>query len=214
MLNIIRRNKFTFIAFLLLWTSFLVWVLMQGKKESFLLINLNHTEVLDVLIPSSTYLGDGIFAVVLGLLLMFKNYRASFVVLTAFLVSGILAQFLKLVVFPDMLRPLAFFEELGIDIHTIEGIKMRRHYSFPSGHTTSAFSKFMSLIILFQKNWLSAILLLLACLAGYSRIYLGQHFPEDVLFGSMIGTSIAILSVNYWERSKWKFLDSKPFNKQ
>lgn len=59
-------------------------------------------------------------------------------------------------------------------------------YSFPSGHTTAAFAMagiFSSL------GWpVSAVAWLLATLVGVSRMYLGHHYPLDVLTGAVIGT--------------------------
>lgn len=201
-----KENKAVWLVFALIWISFFIWVMTFGKQDSFLLINLFHFPILDTLIPYSTYLGDGFFAIFVVLLLGFKNYRSTFIVLTSFLVSGALAQFFKGVVFPDMLRPIAYFEQFGLDIHTIDGITMRRMYSFPSGHTTSAFALFFSLIILIKNKGLHFLFLGMAILAAYSRIYLGQHFPEDVLAGSVLGTTVAIFTYFFWQKPKWKFL--------
>jgi undecaprenyl-diphosphatase len=65
-------------------------------------------------------------------------------------------------------------------------------HSFPSGHTTAAFSVIMPLIC---HNPAGAFLLLpLAFSVGISRIYLGLHYPTDVLAGMMLGISAGFLS--------------------
>lgn len=66
-------------------------------------------------------------------------------------------------------------------------------FSFPSGHTSAAFlmasllGYFFPALILPLYTWASAV--------GVSRIFLGVHFPTDVLVGSTIGTGIALISL-------------------
>lgn len=69
-------------------------------------------------------------------------------------------------------------------------------YSFPSGHTNAAFCMASSLSIAIPI--LSPVLILAASAIGFSRIYLGVHYPTDVLIGAMlafISTSIAMLLI-------------------
>jgi membrane-associated phospholipid phosphatase len=64
-------------------------------------------------------------------------------------------------------------------------------YSFPSGHTATAFCIYLILCLLMKKKWWVFIGFIIAALIGYSRIYLAQHFPVDVGGGIII----AIISV-------------------
>lgn len=67
-------------------------------------------------------------------------------------------------------------------------------YSFPSGHTSSAFSTATSLSIAFKKWYVVAPAFTYASLVGYSRMYLGVHYPGDVLAGAAVGCASAYLS--------------------
>ncbi|PTX65051.1 undecaprenyl-diphosphatase [Melghirimyces profundicolus] len=67
-----------------------------------------------------------------------------------------------------------------------------RDYSFPSGHTTAAFS--VAIVWVLHAPWLIWLLLPLAAGVGLSRIYLGLHYPTDVAVGAWLGTVFAIIS--------------------
>ncbi|WP_294182660.1 phosphatase PAP2 family protein [uncultured Sphingobacterium sp.] len=64
-------------------------------------------------------------------------------------------------------------------------------YSFPSGHTSSAFATASALSRAYSKWYVVAPSLLWASSVGYSRMYLGVHFPTDVLAGAALGTGAA-----------------------
>ncbi|MCJ8013295.1 phosphatase PAP2 family protein [Paenibacillus sp. KQZ6P-2] len=71
-----------------------------------------------------------------------------------------------------------------------------KDHSFPSGHTTAAFSLAIPLI-LGHPEWI-CLFLPLSLLVGVSRIYLGLHYPSDVFAGAVIGTSVAAATVALW----------------
>lgn len=79
-------------------------------------------------------------------------------------------------------------------------------YSFPSGHTTTAFATATSLSICFPKWYVIAPSFLWAGAVGYSRMDLGVHYPSDVLAGAIIGSGSAYLSyyLNRWVNKKTK----------
>jgi membrane-associated phospholipid phosphatase len=98
-------------------------------------------------------------------------------------------------------RPATVLESMGIlsDINLVEGVQLLRgSTSFPSGHTAGAFCIWTLLAFRFVGNHIAQILCLTtAFLVGVSRVYLIQHFPEDALFGSAIGLTIAVV-VHYY----------------
>ena len=75
-------------------------------------------------------------------------------------------------------------------------------YSFPSGHTSAAFSLATSISLEFPKWYVIAPSMLWAGTVGYSRMYLGVHYPSDVLVGALIGagTSYLCYKANKWLR--------------
>jgi undecaprenyl-diphosphatase len=60
-------------------------------------------------------------------------------------------------------------------------------YSFPSGHTSSAFSTATSLTLAFPKWYVAIPAFSYAGAVGYSRLDLGVHYPSDVLAGALLG---------------------------
>lgn len=83
--------------------------------------------------------------------------------------------------------------------------------SFPSGHTSQAFSTATALFIAWPKWYVAVPAFGWATTVGYSRMYLGVHYPSDVLAGALVGAGSAWLTykANYWlhARHKAKRLD-------
>lgn len=76
----------------------------------------------------------------------------------------------------------------------IQSTHFERDSSFPSGHTSNAFATATSLSLSFKKWYVTVPAYLWAASAGYSRLYLGQHYPTDVLAGAAVGVGSALLS--------------------
>lgn len=73
-------------------------------------------------------------------------------------------------------------------------------YSFPSGHTSTAFATATSLSIAYPKWYVIVPSFVWASGVGYSRMHLGVHYPSDVFGGAIIGSGSAYLS---YKMNKW-----------
>ena len=65
--------------------------------------------------------------------------------------------------------------------------------SFPSGHTSNAAAFFTALAVEFKKRPLYILSAILIVLVGLSRLYLGVHWPSDVLVGAVLGICISLI---------------------
>src|ERR1051326_5967366 len=77
-------------------------------------------------------------------------------------------------------------------------------YSFPSGHTSSAFATATALSLAYPKWYVIAPSFLWAGAVGYSRMELGVHYPTDVLAGALIGAASSFLMWKADERMAGK----------
>jgi membrane-associated phospholipid phosphatase len=143
-------------------------------------------------------LGDGWFAVAIAIILFFSKKRyLALMILSSFALSGIITQVLKF--FFDEARPAYYLAKTSYP-YFIDGVTLHQLHSFPSGHTTSAFALAATLGFAAKNKNYSILFLLMAALAGYSRIYLGQHFMNDVLAGSIVGMLSAVFCWIYLEK--------------
>ena len=71
-------------------------------------------------------------------------------------------------------------------VHIVNG-KCGGQYGFISSHASNVFGLAFLLLLWIRKWWFSASMIFWASLVGYSRIYLGVHYPGDVLFGAIWG---------------------------
>lgn len=170
-------------------------------------VNRRNGPLADLLFPYITYLGDGAFFVAVCLLLLLYRQRVGVMALASFALSSLSSLFLKSIVFPNSPRPLLFFEHSAYQYHIIKGLDIYSYNSFPSGHTTTAFAMFGLLAFLDKHKGRGLVLLSLAILTGYSRVYLFQHFVEDVYAGSLVGTISSILV--YLSLQKWTFIKDR-----
>jgi len=195
--NNCRSYFIGYFIFISLATAFL---LKLGKANSFIYLNSFHSNWLDHFFTFYTYIGDGVFSIIISLLfLMLKRWKDALMIFLAYSLSGIASQIIKnLVIAP---RPISYFKT-GEYQHFIKGIITHTSASFPSGHTTSAFALSLTLALILQNKKWNIPLLGMAILTGYSRIYLGQHFLLDVIAGSILGTTFSVVVFHFMNKIK------------
>lgn len=183
--TVLYRNFGFFIGYLIFFFFLLTFYILTSKSGGFLLINSHHNQEMDDFFMLITNAGNGLFilAVITWMIVRQKQIWA-WQTGVSFLASGLIVQLFKHIIYSP--RPKAFFQSAA-SIHVIQGVTCTGSSSFPSGHTTSIFALATLLAIYAtDKKW-GIFFLFIAILTGFSRIYLSQHFPLDVLVGSLIG---------------------------
>ena len=195
--GLIKNNIFFFLSFLLLCILSCYILFTYDKQSDFILLNSYHSALLDKIFIFFTALGNGWLMIIVGLLCFFlKKKKLPFLILSSFLLSGLIAQILKY--FIDEARPGILLEHTNYQ-YFIKDVTLHSNASFPSGHTASAFA-FAAVLAFYCKNkWLAIPLFMYACLVGYSRIYIGDHFLNDVLAGAVIGVISGVVCYLFLE---------------
>lgn len=212
MLKSIKHCPLFFIFLLLLFIIGISFCAGTSKLDSFTSLNFYHPAWLDRLFSYYTLMGDGVICMIAVLLLFFfKKKKAALILFTAYLTSGLIVQLLKRIIAQP--RPSLYFDQISFHYdHFVDGTEPLRSGSFPSGHTASAFAMATVLVLCLKKKKISLLCLLTAALVGYSRIYLGQHFLQDVIAGGITGCIFALLSYFLIQQAK-PFKFAKAFRK-
>tara|TARA_B100000609_G_scaffold54344_1_gene42331 strand:- start:2908 stop:3528 length:621 start_codon:yes stop_codon:yes gene_type:complete len=173
------------------WFLGALFLLFQDKLDFQKKINQMGNPVLDLVMRNLTYAGDGLFAVLVFIVLLFIRIKTALIALISFALTAGIVQLLKHTVFDTMKRPYYFLQS-DVNFRIIEDFTYHSSNSFPSGHSASIFA--ICTVIAYQyKSKLSIQLLLvvIAVLVALTRVYLCQHFLQDIIAGSLIGTLIS-----------------------
>ena len=203
------NRNLTYMIYCLLFAILLsFYCILYSKPDGFLLINRFHTGPLDAFFIMFTNLGNGLF--VIGLMvIMISRKKFGWTIQTgiSFLVSGLVVQLFKRLAHCP--RPRLFFGPN--EIHFIHGITGTGYGSFPSGHTTTIFALTTLLSFYFPGRKSGLFFFLIAALTGFSRIYLSQHFPVDILGGLVTGVLISVVVYSYMPHEKFdrKFMKNE-----
>ena len=206
-MRVILKNNVSFlIPYLIYIILGAIVLIINTKIDLHLTFNAFHTPFFDTFFSYFTHLGDGVIALLTVIILFTIKYRYALIAGLANLIAAIITQGLKLTVYSDVVRPKKFFEGVH-ELYFIPGVDNHLYNSFPSGHSTCAFSLYFSLALFVESRALKALFFIVALLCGYSRIYLSQHFFEDVYAGSLIGLSVTIVTYYFIQKSKRPWLD-------
>ncbi len=183
----------SFLIYLIFLLTGFWLIFLYPKGEILLKINHYHHPVLDLIFKCLTFFGDGMFFLIILLILLFRKIKYSLLFFLTGIFQGLLIYFAKKVMFNGIVRPVKFFE--GVEsLYLVPGVEVHSYNSFPSGHTATAFSIAILIAIINRNQFYSGLVMIVALLAAFSRVYLVQHFFMDIYFGSLIGVFTAIFS--------------------
>jgi membrane-associated phospholipid phosphatase len=139
-----------------------------------------------------TYAGDGILLVVCGFVIILVKPRYWLLVTVSLTIPSLITQLLKHFVFENEYRPVVMMKNIH-SLYFVPGVEMNQFNSFPSGHTTAAFSLYTLLALLTPSKKIGFLWVIIAALVSISRVYLLQHFWVDIMTGALIGGILTTL---------------------
>jgi membrane-associated phospholipid phosphatase len=162
------------------------------------------TPALDIFFQGITLLGEDNFLIVMAVAIYWcYDKRLGFRLGVLYCLSLVLNNVIKEAVKAP--RPIGMEGIRSLSVETATG------YSFPSGHTQGVTTFWTALAQGFHRRWLYVVALAVITLVGFSRLYLGVHYPEDVLWGAVFGIAVTVLAgpaLNALENNRpalWKF---------
>ena len=156
--------------------------------------------ILDPIMVFITHLGDkGLFWIVLTLLLLcFRKTRKAGVTSAISMLIGLIVVNLILKNWIARIRPYVKIEDLVLMI------EQQKDFSFPSGHACNSLACAWVLFRCMKKQY-GVPALVLAILITLSRIYVGVHYPTDIIVGAAIGVAAAELAIVIVKALKKRF---------
>lgn len=204
-INLILRYE-NYTIRLALWSRKGAYIVLQGIQqldESLLCWIAEHWRVdwLNPLVIAYTSLGNAglCFIGIALLLVVFRKTRRSGATALTAMGLGLLVTNLTIKPLITRPRPWVAMEDF------VSLVTSSDPHSFPSGHTTAAFAFGVALLLTLPQKWAKAAAIIAAALMGLSRLYVGVHFPTDVLAGAVIGTVCGVLAsrITLWVRDAW-----------
>lgn len=192
-LKLLLQQHRTYFAVFVVWLVVLLFFQLQYTQNQLsIAVNGIHSPILDFICQYGTHIGDGLFAAVVGLLILWKKRELFWWAMLCFYAPALVTQLLKHTVFANHLRPIMHVGT-NPNLHLVDGVTIHQFNSFPSGHSTSAFAMFLFLHLITSNKKLGLLFFALAVFAAFTRVYLLQHFTEDVFAGSLVGTICTLL---------------------
>jgi undecaprenyl-diphosphatase len=143
------------------------------------------------------------------------TYKRKFLIILLFIILAITMSDQVSVLLKNLthrLRPCHTPAIMGI-VHLVDG-ECGGLYSFVSSHASNSFNVALLSLLFIKRRWYSIGIIIWALLIGYSRIYLGVHYPGDVLCGSILGALTGWGIYNLYTLTDNKILKYRPyFNK-
>jgi undecaprenyl-diphosphatase len=116
------------------------------------------------------------------------KYRRKFFIILLFIILGVILADQFSVIIKNIVQRLRPCYEPSLQglVHTVRG-ECGGQFSFVSSHAANSFNVALLSLLFIRNRWFSAGIIIWALVVGYSRIYLGVHYPGDVICGSVLG---------------------------
>jgi undecaprenyl-diphosphatase len=140
------------------------------------------------------------------------KYKKKFLIILIFIILAATLSDQSSVIVKNIvlrLRPCHEPSLIGM-VHLVNG-ECGGIYGFVSSHATNCFDVALLSLLFIKRRWFTVSIVLWACVIGYSRVYLGVHYPGDVICGSFLGAFIGWSIYSLYVLTDNKILKFKPY---
>ncbi len=173
----------------------LIETLRQADADLLLWLNGHHSSFFDDLMffISGKWEWIPLYAVILGFVIWKYRWKSLWILLAVAILITLSDQIANLLK-ASVKRPRPCKDpEIGHLVQLVNDY-CSGAYGFVSGHASNSFALATFISSLFRKSWVTAGIFTWAVLVSYSRIYLGVHYPGDVVCGALLGIILGWLA--------------------
>ena len=141
------------------------------------------------------------------------KFKKKLLVIILFIIIGItLTDQISVHFFKNVFQRLRPCHEPALEgmVHLVKD-QCGGRYGFVSSHAANSFYVALISLLLIWKRWFSIAMIVWAAVVGYSRIYLGVHYPGDVICGSLLGALVGWGIYKLYLYSDNKYLSHRPY---
>jgi undecaprenyl-diphosphatase len=141
------------------------------------------------------------------------RYKRKFIIIVLFIALAVtMSDQMSVQLFKNLFHRLRPCHEPALKglVHLVEG-QCGGLYGFVSSHAANCFNVALISLLLIRKRWYTISILIWASVVGYSRIYVGVHYPGDVICGAMLGAVIGWSVYQLYSLTDRKILQKKSF---
>lgn len=140
------------------------------------------------------------------------KYKRKFLIIILFIIlAATMADQISVLIKNLVERPRPCHEPLLEGLVHIYKDECGGLYSFVSSHATNSFNVALISLLFIRKRWYTISIIIWAIVVGYSRIYLGVHYPGDVICGSVMGATVGWINYRLYIMTDKRILVNKKY---
>ena len=188
-------------------------MILRLDHQLFLYLNSHNSPFWDGVMSaiSGTLIWAPLYLAIL-IYLAIRHKRKFFVILLFIIVGVVVTDQSSVHLFKNIFQRLRPCHEPALEglVHLVKG-KCGGMYGFVSSHAANCFYAAVISSLFVRKKWFSILMICWAAIIGYSRVYLGVHYPGDIICGAALGVFIGWGVYKLYELTETKYISKKKF---